>query len=166
MKTRRNHRKTTTGRRRRVVKQQRGQTRIHHRKKTVSSGRRHKFFKRGGEPQLDEIINKILEKIQISVKSSIGINISLTTDDVYEVPDKMVEPIEMTVNGKQIKFVIVQPKSSSIMQSVYIYVYKPETLKYELQKKIMLVVNNKAHHGSYFSDVATAIFNALKQYKP
>ena len=36
------------GRRRRVVKQQRGQTRIHHRKKTVSSGRRHKFFKRGG----------------------------------------------------------------------------------------------------------------------
>jgi len=32
------------------VKQQRGQTRFHHRKGTVTSGRRHKFFKRGGEP--------------------------------------------------------------------------------------------------------------------
>jgi hypothetical protein len=50
MKTLRNRRKTTTGRRRRVIKQQRVQTRIHHRKETVSSGRRHKFFKRGGEP--------------------------------------------------------------------------------------------------------------------
>jgi hypothetical protein len=49
MKTRRNHRKTTTGRRKRHVKY-RVQTRIHHRKGTVSSGRRHKFFKRGGEP--------------------------------------------------------------------------------------------------------------------
>lgn len=49
MKTRRNHRKTTNSRRRRVVKQQRGQTRIYHRKGTVSSGRRHKFFKRGGQ---------------------------------------------------------------------------------------------------------------------
>ncbi len=50
MKTRRNHRKTTTGRHRRVVKQQRGKTHnYHHRKGTVSSGRRHKFFKRGGQ---------------------------------------------------------------------------------------------------------------------
>jgi len=52
MKTQRNHRKTTTVRRRRHVKQ-RVQTRIHHRKRTVSSGRRHKFFKRGGEPSSD-----------------------------------------------------------------------------------------------------------------
>ena len=49
MKTRRNHRKTTNRRRRRHVKQ-RVQTRFHHRKGTVSSGRRHKFFKRGGQP--------------------------------------------------------------------------------------------------------------------
>lgn len=56
MKTRRNHRKTTNSRRRRVIKQQRVQTRIHHRKKTVNSGRRHKFFKRGGQIQIQ---NKI-----------------------------------------------------------------------------------------------------------
>jgi hypothetical protein len=49
MKTRRNHRKTTNRRRRRHVKQ-RVQTRFHHRKGTVSSGQRHKFFKRGGQP--------------------------------------------------------------------------------------------------------------------
>lgn len=49
MKTRRNHRKTTTGRRKRHVKQQRVQTRINHRKGAVSTGRRHKFFKRGGQ---------------------------------------------------------------------------------------------------------------------
>lgn len=48
MKTRRKHRKTTTGRRKRHVKH-RVQTRINHRKGTVSSGRRHKFFKRGGQ---------------------------------------------------------------------------------------------------------------------
>jgi hypothetical protein len=56
MKTRRNHRKTTNRRRRRHVKQ-RVQTRFHHRKGTVSSGRRHKFFKRGGEPLDDNLSN-------------------------------------------------------------------------------------------------------------
>jgi hypothetical protein len=53
MKTRRNHRhKTTTGRRKRHVKH-RVQTRINHRKGTVSSGRRHKFLKRGGTTPFD-----------------------------------------------------------------------------------------------------------------
>ena len=167
MKTRRNHRKTTMGRRRRVVKQQRGKTHnYHHRKGTVSSGRRHKFFKRGGA-SIDDIINTFIVGIEPSVKSAIGNNIKLTTENVYDNPsnDTIDKPIERIVNDTQIKFVIVKPISNSSKQSVYIYVYNPTTMKYELQKKIM-ITNGNDNMGSYYPDVATAIFDALKQYKP
>ena len=60
---------------------------------------------------------------------------------------------------------IVKPISNSSKQSVYIYVYNPTTMKYELQKKIM-ITNGNDNMGSYYPDVATAIFDALKQYKP
>jgi hypothetical protein len=161
MKTRRNHRKTTTGRRKSHVKH-RVQTRINHRKGTVSSGRRDKFFKRGGATQ-DEIINKILKDIEPSVKLVIG-DITLTTDNVYDKPNNETidTPIEMFVNNTRIKFVIVKPTSESIKQSVYIYVYNPETINYKLQKKIM-IISGKDNMGSYYPDVATAIFDALKK---
>lgn len=148
------------------MKKQRGQTRFHHRKRTVSSGRRDIFFKRGGA-KLDDIIGRFIAEIEPSVKIAIGNNIKLTTENVYDNPsnDKIVEPIVRSVNDTQIKFVIVKPISNSNKQSVYIYVYNPTTMKYELQKKIM-IINGSDNMGSYFSDVATVIFNALNQYKP
>jgi hypothetical protein len=160
MKTRRNHRhKTTTSMRRRR------NTRIYRRKgTTVSSGRRRHFFKRGGA-KLHEIIEPILKVIEPSVKPVIG-DITLTTDNVYDKPDNTFDtPIKMVVNDTEIMFVNVKPTSKSIKQSVYIYVYNPKTIKYELKKKIMITRGND-HMGSYFPDVASTIFNALKQYKP
>jgi hypothetical protein len=131
----------------------------------VSSGRRRHFFKRGGA-KLHEIIEPILKVIEPSVKPVIG-DITLTTDNVYDKPDDNTfdTPIKMVVNDTEIMFVNVKPTSKSIKQSVYIYVYNPETIKYELKKKIMITRGND-HMGSYFPDVASTIFNALKQYKP
>ena len=161
MKTRQNRRKTAT-----ATGCRRRNTRIHRRKRTtVSSGRRRHFFKRGGA-KLHEIIEPILKVIEPSVTPVIGGVITLTTDNVSDKPDNTFDtPIKMVVNDTEIMFVNVKPTSESIKQSVYIYVYNPATMKYELKKKIMITRGND-HMGSYFPDVASTIFNALKQYKP
>ena len=177
MKTRRNHRKTTNSRRRRVVKQQRGQTRIHYRKGTVSSGRRHRFFKRGGEPVVDPTIKAIVDGIETTVKTKleIGSDVNLKLDvDLISYDDNSSIPTTSTpllfdFQGKKIKFVIVKLKSNS-NQSVYIYMYDTSEMKYILYGKVMVTID-KNNMGSYYPDVATAIFNAinlkpdLQQYK-
>lgn len=168
MKTQRNHRKTTTSRRRRHVKH-RVQTRIHYRKGTVSSGRRHKFFKRGGAASLDDIINTFIVGIEPSVEATIRYGkINLTVERIYAAPVNLQatgDPPDLIINidNIKIKFVTLAPTIKSQSQSVYIY-YHDGKLEYTIYGRIMLVVNN-AHHGSYFTDVAKAIFDALKQYK-
>lgn len=179
MKTRRNHRKTTTGRHRRVVKQQRGKTHnYHHRKGTVSSGRRHKFFKRGGEPPIDPTIQAIIDGVENTVKTKLG----LTSDDKLKLvverisyDDQTSRPITSTpllfhFQDKKIKFVIVAPLPNSILQSVYIYMYDTSEMKYILYGKVMVTIGID-NMGSYHESVSTVIFNAInskpdfQQYK-
>lgn len=178
MKTRRNHRNTTTGRRRRVVKQ-RGQTRnYHHRKGTVSSGRRHKFFKRGGEEPIDPTIMAIVNGVENTVKTKLGFESSENLKlDIERIPyvDQTSQPVTDTpilfdFQGKKIKFVIVKPNSNSNKQSVYVYMYDNSKMTYVLYGKVMVTVSRE-NMGSYDKSVATAIFNAidlkpdLQQYK-
>ena len=182
MKTRRNHRKTTTSRRRRrVVKQQRVQTRIHRRKGTVvSSRRRDYFFKRGGGDKEDKVINTILKDIlddfktkyanEFDIKNKDDVPLQFDTDNANP-PVKIIttNPIVKTRDGTTFMFHIVKPKENSSDQSVYIYI-EDSTGNYQLYKKIILVnpsanINDK-FKGSYYSDVATLIFNALLALKP
>jgi hypothetical protein len=124
MKTRRNHRKTTMGRRRRVVKQ-RVQTRINHRKGTVSSGRRHKFFKRGGqhppvcvEANLDTDILNLVQRVKTQYELPCTVECVHDTTGLYT-PIINNVPLDITSSNKKIRFRILE-KSPGV-QSVYIY---------------------------------------------
>ncbi len=177
MKTRRNHRKTTNSRRRRVVKQQRGQTRIHYRKGTVSSGRRHKFFKRGGEPviepPIDPTIKMIVDDVENMVKTNFGSNLSLTVELVTYLDEKQFEKIPnksviFAIHSKKIQFRILQQAPGK--QSVYIDLDDPTKMSVGIYGRIMVTIGTD-NYGSYHPTFADAIFDAinlkpdLQQYK-
>jgi hypothetical protein len=174
MKTRRNHRKTTTGRRRRHVKH-RVQTRINHRKGTVSSGRRHKFFKRGGEPVINPVIDPVIDPtikmlvdgVENTVKTNLGFDsndrLSLTVDLVNYLDETNFKKIQdrsviFDIDSKTIQFRILEQTPGE--QSVYIDLYNPGTMKFDVYGRIMMITSEK-NNGSYHPTVADAIFNAL-----
>jgi hypothetical protein len=141
------------------------QTRINHRKGVVSSRRRHKFFKRGGwgegEQPIDSTIKMLVDGVQNTVKTNIGLN----SNDTFELGVKQfIEPssssivshypTEFTIDDKTIKFVIVKPNTKSIMQSVYIY------LNDKLYGNVTIIINN-TNMDSYDEEYATIIFNAI-----
>ncbi len=165
MKTYRNHR-NRTGRHKRYVKH-RVQTRINHRKGVVSSRRRHKFFKRGGwgegEQPIDPTIKMLVDDVQDTVKTKIGLN----SNDTFKLGVKQfIEPspssssivshypTEFTIDDKTIKFVIVKPNLKSNMQSVYIY------LNDNLYGNVTIIINN-TNMDSYDENYAIIIFNAI-----
>jgi hypothetical protein len=178
MKTRRNYRKTTTGRRKRHVKY-RVQTRINHRRGTVSSGRRHKFFKRGGEPVINPVINPVIDPVidptikmlvdgvENTVKTKLGFNsdaiLDLAVDRVYSIQENNFKIIPnrsviFEIDSKKISFRNLEEAPGK--QSVYIDLYNPETMKFDVYGRIMVTIG-KENMGSYFRDVAEAIFLAL-----
>jgi hypothetical protein len=146
------------------VKQQRGQTRIHHRKGTVSSGRRHKFFKRGGqnppgcvEANLDTDILKLVESVKTQYE------LPCTVECVHDIgrlytPTKNNVPLDIiTSSNKKIRFRILE-KSPGV-QSVYIYNMNGVN-EYVYGRVIM--INGKENIGTYHPDIAGEILIALK----
>jgi hypothetical protein len=163
MKTRRNHRKTTNSRRRRVVKQQRGQTRIHYRKGTVSSGRRHKFFKRGGqhppvcvEENLDTDILKLVQRVKTEYGLHCTVECVHDTTGLYT-PLKNNVPLDITSSNKKIRFRILE-KSPGV-QSVYIYNLNGVN-EYVYGRVIM--IHGEKNIFTYHPDIAGEILIKLK----
>jgi hypothetical protein len=163
MKTYRNHR-NRTGRHKRYVKH-RVQTRINHKKRRTISGRRHKFFKRGGWGEGEQPIDRTIKTLVDGVQNTVKRNIDLNSNDTFELGVKQFiepssssielhNPTEFTIDDKTIKFVIVKPNLKSNMHSVYIY------LNDKLYGNVTIIINN-TNMDSYDKDYARFIFNAI-----